>query len=129
MSCNSCNKLVELTDPTKNGLQYSLIAPVPGVVGIDGVLYSLEKPLFPAAKAPRGGWYVEIYFVGHKHRISMKQPHSVAAEVMRLLSLNEILYTSAEVWLNLNVQWIGRAVEKYQKVHVLHLLAISTPNF
>lgn len=129
MSCGNCDKVMEPIDPNKNGLQYSFVTPVNSIAGIDGMLYSIEKPMLPVAKAPRGGWYVEVYFIGHKHKISMKRPHSVAAELMRLLDLNEILYTPAQVWLNLNIQWVGRAVEKYQKVHLSHLMAISTPNF
>jgi hypothetical protein len=67
--------------------------------------------------------------MGQEHLIRGSNPYDVAAELTRLLDLNEILYTPAQVWLNLNIQWVGRAVEKYQKVHLSHLMAISTPNF
>jgi hypothetical protein len=85
--------------------------------------------MFQPAKAPRGGWHFILYVKGHEFRIKKSKPHDVAAEVSRLLDLNEILYTQTQLWLNLNIQWVGRAVEKYQVVKLPDLLAISTPNF
>lgn len=119
MSCSVCNKVIPITDPSKNGLQYSLKSESTPISG----------PLFAPAKAPRGGWYFELYLRGHVIKISKRKPSEVAAEVARLLDLNEILYTPAQLWLNLNIQWVGRAVEKYQKVRLPHLLALATPNF
>jgi hypothetical protein len=61
--------------------------------------------------------------------VSKAKPALVANEVANLLDLNEILYTPEQLWLNLNIQWVGRAVEKYQTVKLQDLLAISTQNF
>ena len=119
MSCNTCNKVHETIDPNKHGLQYSL----------KDSSVSIDSPLLAPAKAPRGGWYFELYLHGHVTRITRPKPRAVAEEVARLLDLNEILYTPSQLWLNLNIQWVGRAVEKYQKIRLPHLLAISTTNF
>jgi hypothetical protein len=120
MSC-ACNKIIE---PNQNGLQYSLIGDTQFVKG-----YDLMTPLLPPMKAPRGGWKFLLYLRGYEIRIAKNRPYEVAAEVARLLALNEILYTPEQLWLNLNIQWVGRAVEKYQKVKLQDLLAISTQNF
>lgn len=121
MSC-ACHKII---DPSMNGLQYSLKSE--DIVSVEG--YEIMSPLFGPAKAPRGGWSVEIYFMGHATRINKTKPQLVADEVERLLKLNEILYTPVQLWLNLNIQWVARAVFKYQRVQLHHLLAIATPNF
>ena len=120
MSC-SCNKII---DPSQNGLQYSLATETIFVKG-----YEITTPLLPPMKAPRGGWKFSPYLRGHEIRISKSKPHDVAAEVAQLLTLNEILYTNEQLWLNLNIQWVGKAVERYQKVKLQDLLAISTQNF
>ena len=122
MSCNTCNKVI---DTAKNGLQYSLKDL--HTISVEGE--SLLQPLLAPAKAPRGGWFFDMYLQGHSTRISGRDPLTVATEVARLLSLNEILYTSTQLWLNLNIQWVGRAVEKYQRIRLPHLLALSTQNF
>lgn len=124
MSC-ACNKVHADVDPSKNGLQYSFIEPA--VLFFDGK--SIMTPLFPPARAPRGGWYFDLYLMGHITRINKPKPHLIAEEVARLLTLNEILYTPAQLWLNLNIQWVTRAIPKYQKVRLQDLLNISTPNF
>jgi hypothetical protein len=67
--------------------------------------------------------------MGQEHLIRGSNPYDVAAEAARLLTLNEILYTPTQLWLNLNIQWVGRAVEKYQVIKLTDLLAISRPNF
>ena len=122
MSCNTCNKVI---DTAKNGLQYSLKNPHTTTMWGE----SLQRPLLAPAKAPRGGWFFDLYLQGHSTRISGRDPLAVTTEVARLLSLNEILYTPTQLWLNLNIQWVGRAVEKYQKIRLPHLLALSTQNF
>lgn len=122
MSCNTCNKI---DTSNYHGLQYSL--KVQGTTNVIGT--PIDRPLFPPAKAPRGGWYFTLYIKGHEFRVKKNKPMDVAAEVSRLLDLNEILYTQTQLWLNLNIQWVGRAVEKYQVVKLPDLLAISTPNF
>lgn len=108
-----------------HGLQYSFIDPT--TVSVVG--YDIQSPLLPPAKAPRGGWRFSFYLQGHQIEIRKGRPHEVAKEVTRLLDLNEVLYTPAQLWLNLNIQWVGRAIEKYQKVRLPDLLAISRPNF
>lgn len=121
MSCNTCKKI---DTSNYHGLQYSLHINILSVKG-----YKITSPLFIPAKAPRGGWYFTLYIKGHEFRVKKNKPHEVAAEVARLLDLNEILYTRTQLWLNLNIQWVGRAVDKYQMVKLPDLLAISTPNF
>jgi hypothetical protein len=56
-------------------------------------------------------------------------PKEVALNVSRLLALNDVLYTMPQLWLNLNIQWVGRAVEKYQDVTLEDLLETAIPNY
>jgi hypothetical protein len=122
MSCNTCNKVI---DPNMNGLKYSFIGePVLSISGLP-----IMKPMFGPARAPRGGWFFDIYLIGHSRRISGNTPRVVALEVMRLLDLNKLLYTPAQLWLNLNIQWVERAYEKHRIIDLSDLLAIAIPNF
>jgi len=125
MSCNVCKKIKEPIDPNNHGLQYSFSGDE--VITIQG--FSLLSPLFPPARAPRRGWFFDLYIKGQRITISKPNPRAVALEVMRLLKLNEILYTQPQLWLNLNIQWVARAIEKYQSVKIDDLLAIATKNF
>ncbi len=118
MSCNSCLK-VEPIDPLKHGLQYNVA---------EGAV-SLAVPAIPPMRRPRGGWAVEIYIHGQKSTVAGINARDVAYNVGQLLELNEVLYTLPQLWLNLNIQWVERAVEKYQKVSLDELLNIAIPNY
>lgn len=128
MTCNTCKK-VDPVDPLKHGLEYSFAVQQSTVIGKDGRSYSLIGPLIPRPYRPRGGWQAEIYIHGHKLPIKGLSAVEVFNESARLLTLNEVLYSKAQLWLNLNIQWVTRAIPKYQKVSLDTLLEISVPNY
>lgn len=128
MPCNTCRH-VDPIEPHKHGLQYSFAQHVTTVEGKDGRFYKLFEPLIPRPHRPRGGWSAVVVIHGQKSTITGMTAGEVFVNAERLLSLNEVLYTRPQLWLNLNIQWVERAIEKYQKVRLESLLAISIPNY
>ena len=125
MSCGACSSVVEEIDPSKNGLKYALKDP--DTRSVDGK--TLIQAFIAPAKAPRGGWSFGIYLSGHYTIISKSSPKAVASEVERLLQLNEILYSPAQLWLNLNLHWLGRTVDRNQRIKITQLLDLAQPLF
>lgn len=128
MPCKTCQKVKENPILVQSGLPYSLSTGITTVYGRDGKHYAIKSCLIPAMQQPKGGWGVVFYVKGQKHEINGK-PREIFLKVKQLFDLNEILYSDLEIWLNLNIQWTERAVERYQKVRHSDLLKIAIPNF
>jgi hypothetical protein len=128
MACSTC-KRVKIEAPTvSSGLPYSLVPGVTTVAGRDGRHYSIKTCLIPPMRQPRGGWFATFKIKGQNHRF-VGHHREIFLQVKRLFDLNEVPYTDLELWFNLNLQWLERAVERYQKVRYADLFALAAPNF
>lgn len=128
MSCSTCQK-VEVFIPENSGLKYSLLPGIVSVEGRSGKRYRIDTPLIPRPHKPRGGWKVKIYTFGHETVVSADNAQGVFSEVKRLLELNGFIQSDINIWYNLNIQWVEKAVEKYQNVMLDSLLTIGTTNY
>ncbi len=128
MSCPNCPKgekkaAVEPTAPTP--LLYTPHADE--VMGRDGISYRFNQAFIPAPRQPRGGWGVRFRIKGQDHDVSGSSARRVFRDTKSLFSLNGIRVSDRDLWFNLNIQWVGRAVPKFQKVTIEDLLALAQP--
>lgn len=128
MACTTCDK-VTIIEPGKHGLQYSLAPGQSTVTARGGKTFPIISCMIPRPHQPRGGWRVVIFIHGQKTEITASTYAGVAIDAKALLDLNEIKYTIADLWMNLNIQWIEHAIERYQTVKLQDLLYISTTNY
>ena len=96
MACSTC-KHVEIVEPEKSGLQYSLAYGVTTVEGLLGRTYSLKTPLIPKPHTPRGGWGVKLYVYGHANPITGSSASAVFAKCSEFLTLNGFAYTDLDL--------------------------------
>lgn len=122
MACDNCNKSAPATPAA--AMTYSATAS--SVVGKDGVRYAVTKSLVPAGRKPVGGWKVSMLVNGQIIEADGASPDAVHAEATRILNLNGATYSDLDLWLNLNVQWVSRAVEKYQIVRLHDLMTAAS---
>jgi hypothetical protein len=122
MPCANCKDVVDLPSPEME-LKYHTT--VPHIVGSDGNHYSLTAPLIPIGKKPRGGWHVTLRINGQDAVINGISARDVAVQAKKLWSLNSVAISNLDLWFNLNVLWIRRSVEKYQKVSLQSLLSLA----
>jgi hypothetical protein len=123
MPCDTCNSSGAAAKPAA-AMIYSATAS--SVVGRDGVRHSIAKPLIPAGRKPTGGWKVNLLVNGQSIEADGPTGEAVHAEAVRLLQLNGITYSDLDLWLNLNLQWVRRAVEKYQVVRESDLMTAAS---
>jgi len=128
MSCSTCKK-VKVIEPDKSGLQYTLVPNIRSLMGRDGKLYPINASLIPRLRSPIGGWGVELYIHGQHTTINGSRAAEIFLNSKAILDLNEISYTDPNLWFNLNIQWVSRAIDKYQHVKLDQLLEIATPNY
>jgi hypothetical protein len=122
MACDTCNKSVAATPAA--AMLYSATAS--SVVGRDGVRYSISRPLVPAGRKPVGGWKISMLVNGQFIQADGVTGEAVHEEVVRLLQLNNLTFSSLDLWLNLNIQWITRATEKYQVVRLSDIMTAAS---
>lgn len=127
MACSTCKKVKIEVPPVESGLPYSVAGGSRFVTGAQGRRYPIQYCLIPPTRQPRNGWEVEFTVHGQVHKIN-GTPHEIFREAKRLLDLNQIKYTSLDLWFNLNLQWTARAVDRYQKVRHSDLMAIAITN-
>lgn len=122
MACDSCNK----SAPAAPAAAMLYSATATSVVGKDGVRRPINQPLIPAGKKPVGGWKASLVVNGQMIEADGPTGEAVHAEATRLLKLNGLVYSDLDLWLNLNLQWVRRAVEKYQIVRESDLLTVAS---
>jgi hypothetical protein len=127
MACSACSKIKNIS-PVESGLPFIVNGNRLYVSGKDGKKYPIQGSLVVTTMEPRGGWFVDFKINGQSHHFSEVSPQATYNEVRRLLDLNEVFYTTLNLWFNLNLQWLSRAVDKYQKVTYASLAELSTPN-
>lgn len=121
MACDTCST------PAKSApvaaLTYTATSST--VVGKDGLRYQIRKSLVPAGRKPSGGWKVALPVNGQTITAEGASAEAVFAEATRILGENKIAVTELDLWLNLNLQWVRRAPEKYQIVRESDLLGVA----
>lgn len=111
-----------------DGLPYSL-APGTQYVGSSRMRrISVTSCAVPTMRTPRGGWGINIIIKGQVHPITEYRPRDVYAAVRELLVVNEIAFTDVDLWLNLNLEWVSRAVMRYQKITTEDLMRVAISN-
>lgn len=127
MACKNC-PTIEPAEAHRSGLAYRMLDTQPYVIGLRGKRYSIAQPLVFRPHKPRGGWTVEVWMHGMAHTFSAGDPFSVFTKVKAFLIINEQPAPDIEIWLNLNLQWLERAIEKYQHVTRDDLMLLAIPN-
>lgn len=122
MACNSCKDVI-LLDPDESGLEFTTTSKT--VVGIDGQSYPITSSLIPTPHQPRGGWRLEFNINGQRSVVNGTNPRVVVGEAAKLFKLNSISVSLLNLWFNANIQWLGRAIEKYQRVRLDQLLLLA----
>jgi len=95
------------------------------VQGIDGVNYPIKSCLVPTPHRPHGGWKLKFQINGQGATVDGPSAKSAVMQAESLFRLNEIPYSLLDLWFNANIQWIERAVDRYQRVKVADLLLLA----
>ena len=128
MACGTCSKIKQY-DPDKSGLQYSLAYGVTVVEGKTGKQYPINSCLIDKPHMPRGGWSIVLWIHGQRTVVNGSTYRTVFLKTKELLELNNFSYTDLDIWLNLNIQWLENAINKYQSVVLESLLKLAQPNY
>jgi len=126
MACPTCKK-VKVQAPMESGLPFTVLGGSLRVTGKDGRRYPIQTNLIAPMREPLHGWKVDFKIKGQSHTFD-GNPTDIFRQAKRLFDLNEVKHTSLDLWFNLNLQWLSRSVEKYQKVRYSDLLALAVPN-
>ena len=95
------------------------------MLGLRDTSYPINKSLIARPHTPRGSWRVTFWVNGQEHNITAADPGRVYATVKNLFDLNAVPYTTLNLWFNLNLQWLERAIEKYQHVTYEDLIKLA----
>lgn len=100
------------------------------VTGKDGRAHAINQVLVKRPHTPQGGWKVNLTMNGQEVVVPGGSGQEVFAEAKRLFALNDVPVRDLDLWLTLNIMWIGRVPEKYHVVRVSDLMtaAVSAGN-
>jgi|SRR5690349_10960399 len=97
-----------------------------GLTGLDGKTYSLTGALIRNPGKPQGGWKVKIPVKGQHVVVDGPGPVHVFNKVRHLLLQNGMEAKPNDIWLNLNIGWMGRTPAKYHSVPLSDVLKVVT---
>lgn len=117
MACSTCNKVSSMNFAVTNNAKF--------VTGRDGNSYPINSCLVARSRVPRSGWGVVFTINEQTVRVGGPTSASVYRSSKELFEKNDIVITEDELWLNLNIQWLERAVDKHQQVTLAELLRVS----
>jgi hypothetical protein len=126
MSCNTCNK-VKKVSLGQSGLNYTLDLEAAPITDRFGKIVDLSQAIAKRPHSPVGGWGVSFYVNSVKTDFSGLTPDSVYREVAKVFDLNGVDYTHADLWLNLNIQWLQRVADRYRRISMTQLLSVALP--
>lgn len=124
MACSTCNK-VEPTLP-EVALRYS--SPVRFYVNQHGDRFDVHTPLIESFWTPSGGWKVNVVINAQTIRVTGRSAKGVVNAVIALFKQNQQSVDLTDLWLNLNIQWLERTLQKYRRISIEELLAFATLN-
>lgn len=118
MACSTCKKVKQETlSATADGLEYSLRPDTFSIAATGSVVR-------PPAQ-PRGGWHVRWKIKGQDTVVPGISPAAVHKSTKALFATNGISVSDKDLWLNLNIQWAQRTVEKHLLVNLPGLLSLA----
>lgn len=121
MPCNTCDKV---TDPS-NGMDYRWAGGNTTFTASNGTVVTLHQPLIRATASPRHGWAVVFWINGQRTAVEGTGPQEVFRKTERLFQLSNITLLRNDVWLNLNIQWLSRTLEKNRLIPLERLLELA----
>lgn len=110
-----------------SGLNYTLKPETEPIFDHFGKVVDLTQPVAKRPHTPLGGWAVEFFINSIQTRFDGAGPDTVYQNVARAFELNHISYTRADLWLNLNIQWLQRVPIKYRRIALSQLMLRSIP--
>ncbi len=126
MSCQTCNK-VKTVSMGHSGLNYRLDVEIAPIADRFGKIVDLTQPIAKRPHSPLGGWGVDFFLNSIQTRFDGASPEIVYQNVARSFDLNAIDYTRADLWLNLNIQWLQRVPQKYRRISLSQIMAFAVP--
>ncbi len=123
MSCSTCKQVKPI--PEISGLTHTLVPGVYTVTDKRGDEFQIKRPLITRPHQPRRGWGVVFWINGQEHKLISSDPVTIFKQSKALFDLNSVPYTDLNLWFNLNLQWLERAIEKYQNVTYHDLLQLA----
>lgn len=126
MACPNCNTPAEPVATPESTLSYRALSST--VTGRDGQSRRITQPLVDEANKGHGGWKVTLTVKGHTREVVAGSPRATFAAASALLVANEVVVSELDLWLNLNIQWIGRAVTRRQVVRLEDIMAVAQGN-
>lgn len=108
-----------------DGLEFCFCESATPFVGSDGKVVRLTSPVVRAPFQPRGGWKVSWMIKGQQVNVQGDSSQSVFKSSKAILEQNQVPFTEQDLWLNLNIQWAKRTVEKYLQIPLVHLLSMA----
>lgn len=127
MSCSTCNKVAPVMSMGRSGLDYTLKPGVNYISTQSGHNLALNVPVVESPHGPVGGWHVKLFINSQQTEVRGRTAREVFDAASLLLSMNDVLFTEPDLWLNLNIQWLQNQVAKYRIVEVSELLSLATP--
>lgn len=115
-----------MVETPASALSYTATSPT--VTGRDGVRRNITEPLVEEANRGHGGWKVRLTIKGHTQEVTGATARATYKLAAALLTTNGIPFKELDLWLNLNIQWVGRAIAKRQVVRIEDLMAVATGN-
>jgi hypothetical protein len=74
----------------------------------NGAVVPLYGSLIRSGKRPSGGWFFNFRVRGIDFKVNGISPQQVARQVHTKLKQNGVSISPADLWLNLNLQWMNR---------------------
>ena len=127
MSCSTCKNLDPIISVGRSGLDYVYKADVTHLATRTGQFISLEESVVKNPHGPSGGWSAVFFINSQRTTIPGRSPLEVFVNAAELFRLNNVPFTERDMWLNLNIQWLQKQVERYRIVQVEELFALSMP--
>lgn len=122
MPCSSCKDVIIL-DPDDSGLDYT--TSIATVTGIDGQYHSIQSCLIPTHHRPKRGWKLNFNINGQAAVVNGNTPKEAVYQAEQLFKINNVPFTTLNLWFNANIQWLQRSVERNQRVRLSALMGIA----
>jgi hypothetical protein len=127
MSCSTCNKVKVPVSMGHSGLNYTVQPEASPITDRFGKVVDLSQPIAKKPHSPLGGWGVDFFINSIQTHFDGAGPDIVYQNVARTFDLNRIDYTRADLWLNLNIQWLQRVPKKYRRIALSQLMSVAVP--
>lgn len=127
MSCQTCNKIKARISMGHSGLNYQLEPEAAPISDRFGKIIDLSQPIAKKPHSPLGGWGADFFVNSIQTHFDGETAEIVYQNVARNFDLNHIDYTRADLWLNLNIQWLQRVPKKYRRIDLFKLMSVAIP--